>query len=99
MEVNLSSLSKEDITTSIYYEKRPYDCIRSTFKKVISIGQKLSCQKEQNRVINEAVGYAFKNCGDQEGEMLTEEHIGKLSQLLTEKITPFIAHQLKRPKT
>jgi hypothetical protein len=97
MQVELS-LSPEDIAASCRHEKMSYDSIKKAFKKVISIGMESSYQREEDRVLNEAMQYAFKNCGAKEGENLTEEQIAKLTNLLMEKLNPFIIHQLRRPK-
>ena len=54
----------------------------------------LSFQKERDRVLNGAILYAFENCGAKEGQVLTDEHLRKVTSLLFEKIEPFLLHQL-----
>ncbi|MFA6186458.1 MAG: HNH endonuclease [Phycisphaerae bacterium] len=98
MEVDLSSLAPGDIAALFRRERMSYDSVKKAFEKVMPVAIKQSQQKELNRVVNEAVQYAFKKCGAKKGEMLTEEYIKKFTPLYMEKITPFIIHQLKIPK-
>jgi hypothetical protein len=97
MEV-LLSLSKEDITASYHYAKIPDGAIVEAFDRVIPIGMERRYQSEKNRVIEDAVQYAFRNCGAEEGQRMTEEQKRRCVDLLTEKVAPFIAHLLRKPK-
>lgn len=97
MEVQLS-LSREDLAAAYRYEKIPDGAIVQAFDKVIPIGMERRYQSEKNRVIENAVQYAFKNSGAEEGQRMTEEQKRKCVELLMEKVTPFIAHLLKKPK-
>ncbi len=60
------------------------------------IGPTLEIQheKERERVLEEAVGYAFANCGSKEGETITEEQHNRLVGLLWEKLEPWVLNQL-----
>lgn len=53
-------------------------------------------ESERNRVLSDAVDYAFKNCGAKEGEILNEEHIKKINHLVMEKLTPFLMRHMSR---
>lgn len=97
MEI-LLSLSRDDITASYRYEKIPDGAIVKAFDKVIPIGMERRYQSEKNRIIEEAVQYAFKNCGAEEGQKMTEQQKQKCMELLMEKVTPFVAHMLKKPR-
>ena len=96
--IDISSLSKEEITAAYRNEKVPDISLTRAFEKTISIGLRQSFQKEMHRVINKSVKYAFDNCGAKEGDNLNEEQIAKAQKLLIESIRPFIIHQLRRPK-
>jgi hypothetical protein len=98
MVVDISSISQEDIAASYRHEKISADSVKKAFNKIISIGVSISREKEMERITNEAVQYAFKNCGAKEGEILTEEHISKMLPILMEKLEPFIAHQMRKPE-
>jgi len=39
-------------------------------------------EKEKNRALADAVGFAFRNCGAREGDMLTHEQVRKLGGLV-----------------
>ena len=52
---------------------------------------------EKDRVIHEAVQYAFANCGAKKDEILTTEQMNRLSGLVIEKMMPFIMRNLRRP--
>jgi hypothetical protein len=95
--IDISSLSKEEITAAYRNEKVLCISLTRAFERTISIGQKQSFQKEMHRVINKSVKYAFDNCGAEEGDNLNEEQIAKAQKLLIEGIRPFIIHHLRRP--
>ena len=67
-------LSNEDIQATYNYEKIPDGAVADIFNKLIPVGMAASAEKEKNRVINQAVEYAFANCGAEEGGELTQEH-------------------------
>ena len=87
-------LNPNDIQESYNYEKIPEGSVEDALSQVIPTGMKLSVEKEKNRVLESAIQYAFQNCGAKEGELLTEEHMRKVSSLVYEKIKPFLLHQL-----
>jgi hypothetical protein len=95
LELNIDlQLSPSDIQESYNYKKIPEGSVEDALSRVIPTGMKLSVEKEKDRVLNSAVQYAFKNCGVKEGEVLTEEHMKKVSSLVYEKLEPFLLHQL-----
>jgi len=87
------SLSPDDIQAAYKYEKIPQGAVEAAFDKVIPTGIAASFEKEKGRIINQAVQYAFSNCGAKEGEMLMHEHIERLPGLMMEKLEPFLLHQ------
>ncbi|MFP8965238.1 HNH endonuclease [Pokkaliibacter sp. CJK22405] len=86
-------LSNRDIRQAYGYKKIPEGSVEAIFDKVISKGMKVSLEKEKDRVLNQAVKYAFENCGAKEGEILMPEHINKLAELVMENLEPFMSHQ------
>ena len=76
----------------------PKGSVEEAFGKVIPTGMKSSIEKEKDRVLNNAVKYAFENCGAKEGEMLMPEHANKLTGLMMEKLEPFILHQFSQSR-
>lgn len=97
LEIDLL-LPQEEVIAAYKYERIPQGAVEAAFHKVIPLGMKASYEKEKNRVIHQSVEYAFKNCGAKEGEMLTPEHVQKLSSLVMEKLEPFIFHQISESK-
>ncbi|NIH19345.1 HNH endonuclease [Morganella morganii] len=91
-------LSNEDIRDAYNYKKIPEGSVETAFDKVIKTGMKISFEKEKNRVLNQAVKYAFENCGAKEAEILMPQHINKITTLVMEKLKPFILHQFYQPQ-
>ena len=89
--------SVADIEAIYDYQKMPDGALEQAFSGVLPTGLKKHFEAEQQRVVHDAVQYAFANCGAKEGEILTEEHIRKLSGLAAHKMMPFILRNLRRP--
>lgn len=96
----LMYFTPKDIESIYNYEKVPDGAIANEFKKIIAPRLEQTFEIEQNRVANEAVKYAFDNCGAKKGEEINEDQFKKLTALIIEKIQPFIAHNIshKKPK-
>jgi HNH endonuclease len=90
--------SEAEIEAIYDYKMIPDGAIQEAFAKVMPAAIKKQFEAERDRVTREATEYAFANCGAKPGEMLTEEHVKKLSRLVAEKLTPFILHNLARPQ-
>jgi len=86
------SFSESDIQEIYDYKMIPDGAVSNAFAEVLPAALKRQFEVERSRVIDQAVAYAFANCGAKPGEMLTKEHIQKLSRLVAEKITPFVLH-------
>ena len=93
LDVDLA-LSAEDVAATYRYEKIPKGSIEKAFEQVIPIGLEKSYQREKERVIDDAIDYAFKNCGAKLGEVLTPEHVRRLARLITEKMQPFLLQHI-----
>lgn len=100
-ELNLSAqlnFSQSEIDAIYNYEMIPDGAIETAFLAVMPAALEKKFEAERNQVITEATEYAFENCGAKYGETLTEDHVKKLSGLITEKLTPFILHNLNSTK-
>lgn len=92
------SLTIEEIAAAYNYEKCDSDMVVNCFHQVMPRAIEASHERERERVISHAVEFAFKHCGAEEGQVLTEEHFRVLSAKLAEKMTPYILSQIKRNK-
>ena len=92
LEVDLT-LSPEDVGSTFRYEKIPDGAVTAAFSKVIPIALQRSREQEKNRVINEAIEYAFEKCGIKPGEALTPEKIQNVPKFIMEKLQSFLLHQ------
>lgn len=92
------SLSKSDIIAAYNYEKYDSNLVINCFHQVIPRALEASFNRERDRVISDAVDFALKNRGAEEGQALSEEHVRVLSSKLAEKITPYILSQIQRNK-
>ncbi len=93
LDINLN-LSIKDIHACYRYEKIPNGSIEEAFSSVISVHMQVHQKQERSRVLNSSVEKAFKGCGAKEGEVLTPEHMEKVTEILMNEITPMILHQL-----
>jgi hypothetical protein len=99
-EIHLSvrlAFSASDIDVIYDYQKIPDGALQRVFAEVVPTGLKRNFEAEKNRVIHEAVEYAFANCGAKRDETLTLEQINRLSGLVIEKMMPFIMRNVRRP--
>ena len=92
------ALSPEDISAA--YAGKTLDMVK--FRSAIDALMEFYLERSINNAISrasaDAVEYAFANCGAEPGERLTNEHRRKISHLLIERIEPFLAHLLARPR-
>lgn len=95
-ELNLSvdlDLTLADIRKAYNYEKWDGKVVQKAMGAVIGPTLEKQHTEERDRVLNEAVRYAFANCGAKEGEMITEEQHSRLMGLLWEKLEPWLLSQ------
>lgn len=83
-------LSLEDVYATYNYER--YDPIKmqQCLEAVIPVALAMSEAREKDRVLSEAVEFAFQNCGANKGEALTDAQYKKLCRLIAEKLTPYL---------
>lgn len=96
-ELNLSvdlDLALADIRKAYNYEKWDEKVVQKAMGTVIGATLEKQHVEERDRVLNEAVQYAFANCGAEEGEMITEEQHSRLTGLLWEKLEPWVLSQV-----
>ena len=91
-------LSNEDIQATYNYKKIPDGAVVDIFNKLIPIGMAASAEKEKNRVLNQAVEYAYANCGAEAGRELTQEQKRRLPSLMMEKLEPYLFHLLSQAR-
>jgi hypothetical protein len=82
--------SEAEIESIYKYEMIPQGSIEKAFNAVMPAALKRKSQAEKDRAIEEAIEYAFKNCGAEPGGILTQEQVRKVSLLVAEKLTPFL---------
>jgi hypothetical protein len=87
-------LTSSEITKAYDYEMWDGNAVRQAMGAVIGPTLENQHEEEKERVLNEAVQYAFDNCGAIEGEELTEEQRKRWVSLLWEKMEPWIVHQI-----
>ncbi|WP_248914681.1 HNH endonuclease [Pseudomonas moorei] len=90
-------LSRDDIKAAFDYQRIPDGSVQMAFDPILREALRRSSERERERAINRAVEYAFKNCGAEEGGVLTEENVKKLAGLLSEKLRPYLEHVLVKP--
>ena len=93
LDVDLD-LTLTDIQKAYDYEKWDGKAVQEAMGAVIGPTLEIQYKEERERVLEEAVRYAFTNCGAKEGETITEEQRKRLVGLLWEKLEPWVLSQL-----
>jgi len=93
LDVDLD-LTLTDIRKAYDYEKWDGNAVQQAMGAVIGPALEIQHKEERERVLEEAVRYAFANCGAKEGETITEEQHNRLVGLLWEKLEPWVLSQL-----
>jgi hypothetical protein len=91
------SFSAADIRAIYDYEKTPISAMQKALADVLPTGFRRQAEAEKNRVLRDAAEYAFANCGAKPGDMLTEQHLKKLSGLFVERMMPFLLRRRAVP--
>ena len=89
LEVELS-VTRRDIELAYAGKKLDCDVAKEAIAELIQFYQIRAYEREKIKVIEQAVEYAFENCGAKIGETLSEEQLNLLSGLIFEKMTPFL---------
>lgn len=93
LDVDLD-LTFTDIRKAYDYEKWDGNAVQQAMAAVIGPALETQYKEERERVLEEAVRYAFADCGAKEGETLTDEQHNRLAGLLWDKLEPWILNQL-----
>ncbi|MCW4153254.1 HNH endonuclease [Halomonas sp. 18H] len=93
LDVNLD-LTSTDIRKAYDYDKWDGNAVQQAMGAVIGPALESQHKEERERVLEEAVQYAFANCGAKEGETITDEQHNRLVGLLWEKLEPWVLNQL-----
>jgi len=64
------------------------------FNVMLPVALERQFDAERQRVVADAVRHGFANCGAQEGDILTEQHLEKLSGLVMERMQPFLIRHI-----
>ena len=83
-------LSRQDMELAYAGKKVDYAVAKEAIAELIQHYQKTAYEREKLRVIEQAVEYAFENCGSKVGEELSEAQLNFLSGLIFEKMEPFL---------
>ena len=83
-----------DIASIYAYRKVDYDNVRVGLESLMATWKDRDEKRAINHAVEDAVEFAFANCGAQPGERLSEEHGANLIGLLWDKLAPFIIHLL-----
>lgn len=98
VSVNLPDFTTQDIQDIYCYRKVDFEVCGRALEPLIESYVETSRQRETWRVVGEAVDYARDNCGANPGEPMTEEQRVRFRNLVLERLTPFLLHQLATPE-
>lgn len=87
--------NEADIRDIFDYKRFPDGAIEEAFAKVMPAALKKRFEAHRDRVVSEAVEYAFANCGAKPGEILTEEQVRRLSMLVAQRLGPFVLRMMR----
>ncbi len=84
------ALSADDLPRIYDYQTVPHEAVIDAYHAVIPEALRQNFERSRDRALEEAIAYAFKTCGAQEGDILTEEHLNKISDTVVQRMIPFI---------
>nr|WP_245362761.1 HNH endonuclease [Pseudomonas sp. BP8] len=85
-------LDRADVHASYNYGRIPDGSIERAFDCILSEAVKRSALRARDQAIDRAVQYTISNLGLDEGAILTEPDLEKLSGLLMHELTPYLVH-------
>lgn len=86
------ALDRADIQATYNYERIPDGSIERAFDLILRHAVKRSAVTARDQAIDRAVQYAFSNLGVDEGAILTEQDVEKLTSLVMHELTPYLTH-------
>ena len=84
------SLPMSEVRSAFDYEKYDVDVLLSAVNSLFEYIVEADFKREQERVIGDAVEYAFEDCDAKPGEDLSDDQAYQLTEKIMEKLTPFI---------
>ncbi len=84
--------SVEDMRAIYNYDRIPDGAMQAAMEEVMRIGYAAQKERQTKKILEDAAAYGIANCGAKYGEIMTEEHCKKLSQLVAEKLAPLLLH-------
>lgn len=87
IEVNLN-LSRQEVAAALNGERLSMAVMSKAKEEARIIGEKLGIDREIKRVSEEAIHFAFKECGVRYGESLMPDDYSRFSRALQEHINP-----------
>ncbi|WP_447042553.1 HNH endonuclease [Vreelandella sp. H-I2] len=86
------SFTYSEILDIYDYKKVDFSLQKEIFENIVERAMANSFEAEKNRVINEALEYAFENCSIQEGYITEPSQMQEIIDLTMEKMKPFLLH-------
>ena len=84
-----------EVITAIYaYEKVNLDNTKVAVESLLATWRERDIKASIADAVEDAMKFAFDNCGAQPGEELSEEHVANIANLCWERLEPIILHLL-----
>ena len=90
------SLPMSEVRSAFDYEKYDVDVLLSAVDSLFGHIVEADFKRERERVIRDAVEYAFEDCDAEPGEDLGDDQAHQITEKIMEKLTPFIQHNAER---
>lgn len=88
------TFSRSDVDEIYAYKRYSADDMKATVDAIIGPELKRQNDAEQRRLVSREVDKAFDNCGAAPGEILTKEHLQKISRSIAEGMAPFLIRRM-----
>ena len=89
-------LTSRDIELAYAGKKVDYAVAKEAMGELVDFYQRTAFEREKMSVIEQAIEYAFENCGVEVGEEFSEEQLNRLIGLIFEKMEPFLLRLIQR---
>ena len=90
------AFTRADMAAIYAYERVSFEAVKENMAAVVGPVVQARLKAEGDRVTEAAVEHAFATCGAQPGEMLTEQHLWRMSRSIAEAVTPSMLYR-RRP--
>ena len=98
LDVQLPDFTDDEIEQIYDYKKVSYETVRIAVSGLMESYLEKAGERARSKAVEDAMEFAFGEWGVEEGEIITEEDTRRLAALITERLAPFVAHQLATPK-